>query len=387
MAGYGVAREHERPALGAILQEAFGFRADYDEWFRRAGYDNIRVLRDGNQVVAGLLFIPMGQFFGGKSVPTVGVAGVGVPLAGRGRGLATTLMRRAMGELCKRGVALSTLYPASVPLYRLAGYEIAGGLWRTSMRGRDLVRADRPLRVRPYEEGDEKQVRALYRDYASNRNGWLDRVDYIWQRTRREEEGIAAVGHVLGDEGRIEGYVFVRHARTPAGFDMTSSDMAARTPAALRAIMTYLADHRSLAGEVSWRGGVDDPWTMLAEEHHYDVRLHHHWMLRVCNVAAALEARGYPAGADLSLDLQVRDSSLRAGSGSFRLEVADGVGHVKPRKSGGLSLDERTLAALYSGQLSAKALVALGRIDGPTRMIERAQTLFAGPPPSMPDFF
>jgi predicted acetyltransferase len=384
---YGVARKTDLPALANILQLSFGISDSVDPWFDKAGAANIRVLRDGDEVVAGLILVPMGQYFGGKSVPMVGVAGVGVPPAQRGRGVATELMRRCVRELRRNGTALSALYPATMPLYRRAGYETAGGTWRISFRGTDLKRTDRDLDVREFAARDERSVRAVYAAYARPRNGWVDRGPYVWERTRRVQKGAASRGHVLCDGDRIDAYVFYRHRSTDFGFDLKIADMAARTPEAQRNMLAFLADHRSLAEEVRWFGGVDDPLLLLAREHHYEVKLHHHWMLRICDVKAALESRGYPPGLEMSIDLDIRDTSVRSNSGKVRLQVSAGSGRVRKGGRGSLRMVERTLAALYSGHATAHALHAMGRIEGQRRAVERAALLFAGPPPSMPDFF
>ncbi len=385
--GYGVASEAERGPLGEILHLAFGISNLADKWFKTAGFDNIRVLRSEDEVVGGLLLIPMGQYFGGRSVPMVGVAGVGVSTSARGRGLATELMQRTIREHHKQGMALSALYPATLPLYRRAGYEIAGGNWRISIQGRELPRAGRELQVRPYDKRDERQVRAVYSAQAKDRQGWLDRVDYLWQRTRREQEGNPARGHVLCNGRRIDGYVFYRQRRTETGYDLTITDLAARTPAAQRGLLTFLADHRSLAGEVRWFGGVDEPLLLALPEHCYCLRLHHHWMLRICHVENALQARGYPHGVELSLDLELSDDVVRRNSGKYRLSVSQGRAEVSRGGRGALKLDIRTLATLFSGHHGAQSLAASGRLQGSPATIANAATLFSSASPSLPDFF
>ena len=47
-------------------------------------------------------------------------------------------------------------------------------------------------------------------------------------------------------------------------------------------------------------------------------------MLRIVDVAAALEARGYPAGLEAQLELEVEDELLAWNHGRLRLSVADG---------------------------------------------------------------
>ena len=385
---YATANSSQCAQLVDVLSLSFGIaRDDSQMWAERVGADNVRVLCDGDDVVAGLYAIPMGQYFGGRRVEMHGIAGVGVPPPQRGRGLATELMRRCVREMHRRGVALSVLYPASVPLYRRAGYEIAGGSWRISLNGKSFHSYERELEVRPFDSGDERQVRRVYAAAASARQGWLDRGAYVWERTRRQEEGAETRGHVLVSGKQVEGYVFYRQRRAPMGFDLAISDMAATTPRAMRGLWTFLADHRSLTREVRWFGGVDEPLLQLSRDHSYKIALHHHWMLRICDVAAALEQRGYPRGVEAELHLDVCDDVVRKAGGRFRLRIADGRAEVRRGGRGTLRLDVRTLAALYSGHMGAHALSLLGRIEAKPRTIAMAASAFGLAPPSRPDMF
>src|SRR5690606_18079286 len=212
------------------------------------------------------------------------------------RGVATELMKRGLRELALRGVAISTLFPASLPLYRRAGFEVAGGWYRMCARIRDFPRQGGPsaLQVRSYEPADERAVRLLYARHARERNGWLDRSEYIWERTRRVQDGAAVFGHVLERAGRMEGYVFYRQRRGDHGFHLDITDAAAETTDALLGIAAFIADHRSIGDQVCWHGGPDDPLLASLREHVYQLELRHHWMVRIVDVKAALEARGYP---------------------------------------------------------------------------------------------
>lgn len=385
---YGVARDVDLAPLGAILAVSFGLVPDGAAgWFDKIGHENIRVIRDGDDVVGGLLLIPMGQYYGARSVPTMGIAGVGVSPGSRGRGIASELMRGAMRELKRGGVALSALYPASIPLYRRAGYELAGGTWRFELAARDLPKSPPSYAVRTFEPADEAQVRDVYAAHVRTRNGWLDRGPYVWERTRRVWEGVPTRGHVLVSGSRIDGYVFYRQKMVGVALELRVSDMAARTPAAYRDVISFLAAHKSLADRVMWYGGIDDPWLALFRDRHYELRLHHHWMLRVVDVRAALEARGYPSEADTSLTLELRDDVLRKQSGSYRVRVSAGRATVRDGGRGGVELDVRTLASVYAGHLDMQTAARLGLARGSARAIARAAMVFGGPPPSMNDLF
>src|SRR5262245_30382466 len=175
--------EQEMSELAAIIGWAFGSpAADIPAWLEVSGTQHVRVALRGARVCAGLLQIPMGQWFGSRSVPMVGIAAVGVAPEERGRGVALELMKKTLLELAAKHVALSALYPAPQGLYRAVGYEQAGSRLRYSVRPADLSRSERELEVRRIEESDTPAIVAAYGRYASANNGYLDRGDYIWRR-------------------------------------------------------------------------------------------------------------------------------------------------------------------------------------------------------------
>ncbi|MCA9623662.1 MAG: GNAT family N-acetyltransferase [Myxococcales bacterium] len=387
---HGVARDHaERRALSVVLGSCFGFPSDDAlVWLGKAGEDNIRVLRAGGEVVGGLIGIPMGQYFGGRAVPTHGVAGVGVDPSLRGHGAATALMRGFVRELHEKGVALSTLYPATVPLYRRAGYAIAGALYQASSLARDVAGGDRALTLRPVTPDDDRAIAATYRRFATHRNGWLDRGPYVWRRTRMKHDGARALGYVVTRRERPEGHIFFHQERRADGdYDLAVTDLAYASPEAARSLLTFLADHRSLAAQIRWYASPDDALLSQLRERHHELRRHHAWMLRIVDVPAALEARGYPKGVKASLSLEIRDDLLAKNRGAFRLAVAEGRATVRRGGSPRLRLDVRALAALYTGHHGARRLRELGRLDGSDAAVATAETIFAGPAPSLGDFF
>ena len=77
---FGIPSEAERPIFADILGHAFAVEPALalDAWFVTAGFENLRIARESGDVVGGWIKIPMGQYFGGRSVPMTGIAGVAV---------------------------------------------------------------------------------------------------------------------------------------------------------------------------------------------------------------------------------------------------------------------------------------------------------------------
>lgn len=351
------------------------------------GQENFRIILADGKLVGGLAIVHMGQFFGGNSVPTWGIAAVGVAPSVRGKGAATELMQAVMREAYEKGCPLSTLYPATQPLYRYAGYEVAGCLYDITLPLDVINMRDRSLNVRPIEEGDIEAIKHVYTQSVRHGNGPLDRGDYLWKRVFKPREG-EADGFLVERDGEVEGYIYyIRRQGGKIFYSLRASDLAAITPEAGRRLLSFLADHRSLADQISLYHPSTGPiWNLLPEQS-CQVRLDTQWMLRVTHVIKALEMRGYAAGMTGELHLEIHGDFIEENNGRFVLQVADRRGKVTPGGEGRLKVHIRGLAALYSGHRTARQLMIADLLEGEPADLDIAEGIFAGPSPWMCDQF
>src|SRR5690606_6918653 len=159
------------------------------------------------------------------------------------------------------------------------------------------------------------------------------------------------------------------------------TDMAALTPAAMRRLWTFLADHRSLPTHVRWSGPPTDPLLVATQEcKHTPVELLR-WMLRIVDVKGALEARGYDQNIRGEVHLDIIDEVLPQNHGRWVLQVDGGRGTLTPGGNGDIRLDIRGMAPLYSSFLPPDALRSTGLIECGDAALEVTTRVFAGPEP------
>ncbi|MHC4846370.1 MAG: GNAT family N-acetyltransferase, partial [Planctomycetota bacterium] len=265
-------------------------------WMEKAGHENIRLLRRGGEAVAGLLLVPMGQWFGGRSVPMTGIAGVGVPVDHRGGGHAVNLMRACVEELAAEGVPISALYPSTARLYRKAGWEIAGHRYVATVPPANIGIADRGLTVRKITEADEPAIETVSNAVAANFPGYLDRGQYIWRRIRTPRDE-PTHGFLVERDGEVDGYVyFIQTDGKDYHYEVRCTDIAALSPETGRRLLTVLADHGTLASEAAFASAPHDPLLNLMPDRPWTLLVRDPWMLRIVDVPGALEARGWPTG-------------------------------------------------------------------------------------------
>lgn len=383
-----VPNETQRDVLFDIVGHSFGFpAADAKVWLEQSGgIENLRVVTRKDAVVGGLLVIPMGHFFGGRSVSTLGVAGVGVAPAERGKGVGAQMMIAMLREAKAKGFALSSLYPASVTLYRRAGYERAGAKFAFELDPRH-VEVARPKDVEVTEAaGAPEELRAFYNRVCSALPGFLDRGAYVWNRVV-SPRGKPTKTFLVRHNGALEGYVVLTHAMGANLFPtrVNVTDIAASTARAANAILRLLVEYRSLADKVAWRGSPSELIATMLHERHVEIGVPDFWMIRILDVAKAFAQRGFPRHASGGFTLELDDTSMPESSGRYGIS-REGV------TVGGMSgptvrLNERALATLYSGFTSARTLAQTGWLEADEDTIVRLDEWFAGPTPTMRDHF
>jgi predicted acetyltransferase len=374
-----------------LEREAFHVApADHDRWQRweRAiGLERVEgVFLDG-RLVATCGVLGMGQWFGGRSVPMGGVRAVATRVEHRGRGFATRAVAAGLAAMCARGEAVSVLYPQVVRSYRALGWEIAGTLLFRQVPPRALAALGRPgVPVRRATEADRPIVRACYARVASETNGFVDREHgrWPWLFDRLADEHWL----VAGDDG----YVVYRHVDPPPagpeGFRIFVLDLLATTPAALRALWATLGDASSVVPTIYFRCGPTDPLPALLDGLDVTITRERHWMLRLVDAPAAVQARGFPPGVHAQVPLEIGDDVCPSNAGRWTLVVADGRGHLERGGTGSVQLGIGALSALYSGWATTGLLARSGRLAGGSDAERVAlDCVFAGPLPWMLDEF
>jgi len=347
---------------------------------------------EGGRLQATTRAIPMQQWFGGRPVPTAGVASVATMPEVRGTGVGHALMAALLQGSRDGGDLVTSLYPATVPFYRRLGYEF-GGTWTTYRAPLATVprdATDARATVEEFEGDDLSELQACYRSWASARTGPIEAVDDDWwtdwvlHRWVRDSVQRAVIAH--GASG-VEGYAsFSLESRGRwQGFDVECTHLVATTQGALSALLGYFRRYKGVGHGLKWQGAPNETTGLLFDEETMRIQEQFRYMTRVLDVPGALEARGYPASVSGEIVIDVDDPQFEENRAAFRLRVEGGSGKVeRTEEEPDAALSIRAFSALFAGYLSTAELVAGGLIDRPNQLLSE---LFAGPPPFMQDHF
>lgn len=357
----------------------------------RLTLENFRLAYQNGELVGGLGYYSMGQWFGGKCLPMAGVAAVGIAPEHRGTGVAFNLMAHMLQEFYAQDIPISALYPATQPLYRRVGYEQGGTYchWSTSIASIEHEDRDRSPqnRLPMFSTLPQQQpiFDRLYHQHASQSNGHLERTPGIWQAVFKHDEAVYA--YIVGTEAEPQGYLIFSQCEADQSSYLEIWDWVALSPLAIDRLWRFIASHRSQMQDVRWHSGAIDSRLLPLSEQGATIRDYQLWFLRIVNVRTALAGRGYPTGIEAELHLAVTDDLLPDNQARFILTVSDGNGSVTVGGRGDMQLDVRALAPLYTGLLTARQLQGVGQLTAPEQAIATATDLFAGAHPFTPDFF
>ncbi len=308
---------------------------------------------DGARLVASARYDPNRQWWRGRSLPMAAVVGVMVAPEYRGRGIGTAMMAELMAQIAAAGYPLSVLYPTTAPVYRAAGFELAGGKYEVVLPAASLAALVPP----PPEAGTAPELRRATADdgpaVVAVKGRVHEALRHCGPNTR--DPDAPPVRYFLGDDDQFsyladDGFLSYRWAHGTTEIEVEEL-IAASAPTA-RAFWRILASHATVAERVRACLPPGDPIGWLTREPVAAQRRRENWMLRIVDAPAAVAGRGYPTAAELTVPLELTDEALPANSGRWTLAVSGGEGRLTPASGLGeaaLRLDARGFAALYAG--------------------------------------
>jgi predicted acetyltransferase len=305
----------------------------------------------------------MRQWWHGRAVPMAGVASVKVAPEHRGKGIGRQLMTALLDLIAARGYPVSALYPATMPLYRALGWELAGGEYQATIPARSLRSLMPPDAAAALAHDGGAEVRRAGPDDAETVTAVIGRAHEAARDCGPLTWDLPPTARWLSREDMyayLAGDGFAVYRWDGGNDDLLVERVHGASAASVRALWSVIASHASVARTVRARVAPSDPFWWLTHERDATISRRSMWMLRVVDAPAAIAARGFPAAVSLSVPLVISDHARPANSGRWQLTVGDGSGTLIPNGRGilpgadsALTLGARGLAALYAGTPAA----------------------------------
>jgi predicted acetyltransferase len=309
---------------------------------------------DGPEPVGVAMFQDMRQWWHGRVMPMAGIGAVKVAPEQRGRGIGRTLITEVLRVIADRGYPLSVLYPATAPLYRSLGWELAGALYRGVIPARSLAallpsgspELPGPALRRATPEDADEVIAVIGAVHESGRH--CGPATYDAATIRR---------WWLSDENRfcyLAADGFLAYGWYEGHSEISVRVVLAGSPETTRALWSIVGSHAPMAKQIRAVVTPDDPVAWLTREPDLRLESRWRWMLRLVDAPAAIAGRGFPAAVTVTVGLQTDDAQLPGNEGNWTLEIRGGKGALT-RNSGPASpgtpvrLGARGFAALYGG--------------------------------------
>jgi predicted acetyltransferase len=344
-------------------------------------------------LTAQLQLIPLQVRTGLGVAAAAGIGSVASPPEARRRGYVATLLRHLADELRADGVPLAILYPFKRSFYGRYGW--ATFFERRVYRG-DTARfasfRRAPGAFVPAGPADIPELDRIYRRALHGRFGLVVRDDAWWRdKVLRDWEGRPWHAYIWRDEqGQGRSYLVYRLEPEGDGRRLFCREIAATDPLSRAQLFAFFALHEDQAAGVRFPAPADAPVNMLMPEP-LECAVEPHFMLRLLDVPAALEAHSFPREAAGRLTLAVSDDWIAENQGVYELEFDHGHCRVRRLPAGhgaDLSCDVATLAQIYSRYLPPRTAAAFGLLTVADRTALRlAERAFAGLAPFCTDFF
>jgi len=330
-----------------------------------------------------------GHWFGGRVVPTAGVAGVAVVPDKRRKGLARLILSRLLHEARDRGAAISTLFPTTPFPYRRLGWEEVGSLTYHALPASALagIRPDPRIELRPATLGDFSAIAALYREVAAASTGLMERSGPLFVTGDEMIDNFDGVT-VAVEDGAIVGYAsWNRGPGYDAAGKLTVYDLIGSTAGATATLLTMIAGWASVAPNIVLRLSDQDPAFLHFASSGTRVESRNTWMARMVDAQAAISARGWPPHLSGRVDIELGDEICPWNDGRFVLELSGGEAKLSPGGEGTMHLNARGMALWYCGAATPANLRRAGLLSGPAGDDAFLQAATAGPVPSLLDYF
>ncbi|MFF0447103.1 GNAT family N-acetyltransferase [Streptomyces sp. NPDC004609] len=334
---------------------------------------------EGDELVGLLAAHPLNLSIPGGELDCAGVTFVSVAPTHRRRGVLSGMIAELWRRCAAAGQPLAALWVSEAGIYGRFGFDPATRSYTVVIDADHpldlrISPDERPLRLVPPEDAPAV-IGALHAAARDERPGRVARDDFWWRThvLREEDEdddNLSAPRIVtIGDPGeQPAGYVLYRTLTDDEGRGTVHlRELEADSPAVAAALWRYVASI-DLADKVrAWGRPLDDPLLRFSGDRD-QVRVTQEFpalWLRLVDVPAALERRGWSARVDVVLELT--DAGVPANAGRYRLTVGPGADGLAARvtrteDAPDLSLDVRELAACYLGGTDPAELVRAGLI-------------------------
>ncbi len=334
--------------------------------------------------------------FPGQHCPVTAMAGVsavGVHPTHRRKGLLSRMMAAMLDDARGRGEAVAGLIASESIIYGRFGFGHATDMVELTINTRESAFSDPapPLDLQLLgREEAAKILPELYDRQRRTRSGEVSRNQQVWKeivadRPNRRHGG-GGVFFASCDYGYVAYRAFDANVLRGDLPSITVEELRGTSPEVEAALWRFVLDLDLVGKVTARRRPVDEPvrWRLADPRQLRVTDVEDRLYVRILDVPAALEARGYRNEGRIVLDVlppSAWGGSADATTGTWILEAGPSGSSCRATRAGeeaDIRLTVTDLGSLYLGGFSASLLAAAGRVEElRAGGIEAADALFA----------
>jgi predicted acetyltransferase len=320
---------------------------------------------------------------GGVEVGAVGITAIGVMPSHRRRGILRQVMGWLVDQAGERDEPVAILWASETAIYQRFGFGI-GTLQGTFDIERSRTRFAHPVealgRMRLVDRDEALElIPPVYDAMRSRIPGAVSRLDVKWRHQLLDDAEWTRRGNgrkfivVLELDGEVHGYAIYRvktdwDERGPNN-TLIAVEVLGLDAAAERWIWEWLFGIDLVGHIKGWRTRVPQPLLLqLAEPRRLGLAVREGMLLRILDLPAALEGRGYDTAGTVTFE--VSDELRPSNAGRWRLTVTGGSAPVARSVASvasttdepDLIVDTMDLASVYLGAFRFADLALAGRV-------------------------
>ncbi|MBV9660443.1 MAG: GNAT family N-acetyltransferase [Acidimicrobiales bacterium] len=331
-------------------------------------------------------------------VPMGGVTTVGIHPTHRRQGLLSQMMAGMLDDCRQREEPVAGLIASESVIYGRYGFGLASNSaeYRIDSARSAFAKPIEGRHIRLVDQAEaSKLLPGIFDAARPARAGEPNRTAHFWREVLEdrptERHGASGAFYSVCDDGYAI-YRAKRQADLLRGerIGIVVEEIAAADPETQAALWRFVLDIDLIGDVTVRRRPVDEPvrWRLTDPRQLQTSVVYDRLYLRIVDVAAALQSRGYRGASHVVLEVVPGEPATGAASdpsfGRWALEAGpDGsrCGPAAPGQSPDLRLDLASLGSLYLGGVRASTLAAAGRVEELSRgALETADHLFAATP-------
>jgi predicted acetyltransferase len=406
------ARLEDIPTLATMACESFPSGYSYEERVqfyhqhpRRRFPQDVLVAEVNHQIVASLNLVPYHIWIGGARLPMVGVATVANRLEARRRGYASQLCSAAIQQGYQQGYVVSILYPFRYNFYRKLGWGAIGEAIEYNFSPRSLPSFSTDG-VRRFQIADLFAIASCHQRFVEQGNCLAERTQPVWEQWQKDITAHKRIVMVYQPADKIHGYLSFRADADSHWLSQSLEiqEFVYTDATAYQALLGFLATLSDQFTNIRYRASRNEALHYLLTDPRDQLQptlpatlgsragqLITSYMLRVLDVAAALQARPNYQGLDGQINFCILDPQLPENNQTFGWQLTAGkpqvvLGGIPQAPTLTLSID--LFSQLYTGAWRATQAAFGGLITLPQpelgQWLDRA---FYLPAPALQDEF